>query len=167
MLYLLFCRDVEEDEAAEMFGKPILEYPDSTFKYMVTQTDEDVSGDPEFQRILRKIDNSDVPMKNVIRDIPTGDTHDIYKTSTGVQTLWLIAHEAEYTFLSEWLGPNCYQELFDIAKKCDVYMYDDSDMFIQEAAESLVGEFTDFKTGDVVTVGNDATMDYLEEKGYY
>lgn len=167
MLYILFCKDVEEDEAAKLFGKPVLEYPDSTFKYIVSQTSEDVSSDEEFQHILKKIDNADVPMKNVIRDIPTGDTHDIYKTSTGVKTLWLAAHEANYMFLSEWFGPNCYQDLFDIASKEHVYMYDDSDMFVYEAADSLNGVFTDFKTKKIIEVGKDETMSYLEEMGYY
>ena len=167
MLYLLFCRDVEEDEAAELFGKPILEFPDSVFNYKVSHEEVNVSQDLLFQSILKKIDNADVPMKNVIRDIISEDTHDIYKTSTGVKTLWLIAQEENYTFLSEWLGPNCYQDLFDLCKTRDIYMYDDSDMFIQDYADTLVGEFTDFKTGKVVKVGQDSTMEYLEEMGYY
>lgn len=62
-----------------------------------------------------------MPMKNVIRD-----THDIYKVSTGVKTLWLACIEADYTFLSEWFGPNCYQRLFDISKTRNIYMYEDS-----------------------------------------
>lgn len=167
MLYILFCRDIEEDKAAEMFKKPILEYPDSVFKYIVSQTDENVSEDPHFQDILKKIDKADVPMKNVIRDIYTGDTHDIYKTSTGTKTLWLAAKGADYTFLSEWFGPNCYQELFDISNSIDVYLYDDSDMFIQDAAEELIGRFTDFKTGKIIELGNFDVVGYLEEMGYY
>lgn len=167
MLYMLFHRDVEEDEAAKLFNKPILEFPDSVFDYEARNSDDNVSMNTYFQEIIKEIDRADVPMKNVIRDIPTGDTRDIYKTSTGAKTLWLAYKGMNYTFLSEWFGPNCYQRLFDISKDVDIYMYDDSDMFNYEKAEKIIGEFTDFKTGELIKVDYDNAYEYLESRGYY
>ena len=105
-------------------------------------------------------------MKNVIRDLYTEDTHDIYKVSTGVKTLWLIHSGEQYTYLSQWLGKNCLQQLFDISKSIDVYMYDDSQMFLDGYYYKLHGEFTDFTNGKVVKVGIQSTLEYLEKKGY-
>lgn len=168
MLYMVFCRDIEEDEAVKLINKPVLEYPDSVFDYMVRESDDDICENEHFQNLLKKIDSADVPMRNVIRHLPTGDTHDIYKTSTGVKTLWLARISADYIFLSEWFGGNCYQELFDIAQNVDVYLYDDSDMFNSIAAENLTGQFVDYKTKEVIDVSdNDKVLEYLEERGYY
>jgi len=163
--------DVAEEDATALFHKPILEFPDSVFDFQIREKKVDIGSDSYFQEILLEIDRADVPMKNVIRDIPTGDTHDIYKVSTGVKTLWLAYTDADYTFLSEWFGPNCYQRLFDISKTHDVYLYEDSNMFYKEAAEKLTGRFTDFKTNEVIEIGVESSIDtvleHLEERGYY
>lgn len=167
MLYILSYKNVEEDEASRLFGKPVLEDPDSIFNFSVERKGDCVSANPYFQKILKDVDNSDVPMPNVIRHLPTGLTHDIFKVSTGVKTLWLAATGANYMFLSQWFGENCYQELFDISKNIDIYMYEDSYMFRYDYIENLKGTFTDFKSGTIVNVDGHATRDYLYDIGFY
>lgn len=160
---------MSEEAAAKVFGKPILDDPDLVFwnKVMNSRLETAITNDSEFQRILKEIDNADVPMPNVIRDIPTGITHDIFKTSTGVQTLWLTANAPDYTFLSEWYGPNCYQELFNISKEKDILLFENSDMFYFADLENLKGVFTEFTTKKVFQLNGDDTLDELERLGFY
>ena len=166
MLYIIF-DTIPEEEASALFKKPILENPDGEFLILVEECGFEISANPYFQKILKYIDNADVPMPNVIRDIPTGLTSDIFKVSTGVKTLWLTAIGENYTFLSEWYGPNCLQELLDISKHRDIYVYDDSRMFGLANVKDLKGKFTDFMTGAVYELDGYNTTYELIKLDYY
>ena len=163
MLYILFNKT--EEEAEKIFNRKYLDWPDARFDYAVT--DFNLYEDELFKEILLHVDNADMPMKNVVRDLYNEDTHSIHEVSTGVKVLWFAANTDGWFIPSEWLGENCYKHLFQIAEKHDIYLLENSNMFHTEYTEELVGSFMDVETGSVVELaGNDEGYDYVVEMGY-
>lgn len=145
-----------DEEAEQISGKKYLWFPDAWF-YEYTDG-RDLSKDKLFLRFLKEIDHADMPFPNVVRNIPSGNTHDMYKVSTGVKALWLAVNKYGNDWLipSQWFGENCYKFLIEYAKDNDLLIYDDSDMFYCKEMEELGDfEFVDYRTGDVLVNNSD------------
>jgi hypothetical protein len=156
----------DEKDVESITGKKIIEFPDDLFE--ILQRDFNLNKDDDFIKFLRVIDECDIPLPNVARDIETGETHSFDKVSSGVKMLWLIAKFSnKYIFPTCWLGENCYQSMFDLGSIYDFDVYEDSNMFAQEyCIEECTGKFKDYKTGDVVTIDNDNGWDYVLDHHY-
>lgn len=164
MLYIVFAKS--DEEASKLTGKQCLEFPDIIFMRMTSKHDFWI--DELFKRLIKEIDDCDMPMKNVIRDLKTENTHDIQKVSTGVKSMWLAAHTQDYVIQSKWFGENCYQVLFDISQNTDIIVYDDSAMFFSKEGREVRGVFTDYITGEIVHLINDnSAMDFFDKAGYW
>lgn len=164
MLKLLF-GNINKEKAVEKLGRPFLAWPDAVIEI---EYGYDILNDSEFfKKALLEVDKCDVPLRNVARDIETGNTHSFDRVSTGVKTLWLMSHveEGKYAFMSSWIGENCYQLMLDLSKTRDIYLYDDSE-FLTYADESITGEFEDLYTGSIVKVDNNEGFDYMIDKEY-
>lgn len=165
MVYMIFDKCMTEEEAAQKVNRKYIEYPDGEFE--VLARDHDLNTDEIFIRALKEIDRCDIPMRNVARDLLTGDTHSFDKVSTGVRVIWLMArYPDKFLFPTQWLGENCYQMMFDIGKEFDFYVYEDSDMFSQDGVEDCTGYFTDLVTGEEVCVDNDNGFEYMADHLY-
>lgn len=164
MLYILL-GEYDDDKAEKMIGKPIRKFADYIWSLQLDF--KSLNNSLIYKRAVTEIDNGKIIAPNIIQDIPSGDTYPFQKSSTGVLTLCLIEHDnaGEYSYQSQWLGPNCYQILFDMSKNKDIYIHDDSDMFTF-ADDSLTGEFIDLRTGELVKVFDGNGFDYCIEKGY-
>jgi len=153
------------EEAERLTGLKYIEFPDIIFERTVRNYD--LNNDQAFERYLREIDNCDIPMPNVARDLITGNTHSFDKISTGVRMLWLMTRLPDrYLYPTQWLGENCYQSMFDIGRDTDVWVYEDSQMFANEEADACTGQFLDVKAGNVVTIGDDRGFDYWVDMDY-
>lgn len=165
MLYLLFQAKVSEEEAEQMTGRKWLAQPDRWFLRLSDEVD--LNTDETFIKYLYEIDKCDIPMRNVARDLLTGDTHSFDKISTGVRMLWFMRyHPEKFLFPSQFLGENCYQGAIDLSIDRDIYIYEDSNMFDTDEIEKCKGTFTDYHTGEVVNVNNYEAFDYFWERGY-
>lgn len=165
MLYILFSDDYTKEEAAAATGRKYAKFVDAHWSY---QTDyRDLNNDPVLKRLLKNVDQCDLPYPNVVLDIRSNTTHSFDRISSGVKTLWLMQYCADtYLFSSAHLGENCFQDLLDISKTVDVYVYENSDMLYRKVGDHFfdecTGEFTDYKTGIVTHVvpGKLNALDY-------
>jgi hypothetical protein len=165
MINMIFENACELEAAEKLTGVKFIEFPDYVFNILTMGYD--LNQDDYFKKLLLEIDGCDVPLPNVVRDIKTNRTSSFDKVSTGVRVLWLIKnHPSEYLYPTQWLGENCYQELFNLGKEVDVYIYEDSRMFLQDGAELCTGEFVDVLTGSTVTVDNDNGYEYYMKMDY-
>lgn len=162
MVYMYFL-DTSREEAEKLSGLKYMEYPDSMFRFLTRNIN--LNSDENFRKYLLEIDNADIPMDNVVRDICTGMTHSFDYISTSVKMMWLMEHySGKALFPSCYFGQNCYQIVFDIGKEHDIHIYDDSAMFACEESFGLVGEFTDAIRETVVKMSGDAeAFEYYEE----
>lgn len=163
MLKVVFTKT--EEEAEKLVSKEIEPFPDALFQ--LTADFNELNNSDYFKKLLKEIDNCDIPMNNVVRDIFTGETHSFDKISTGVIALWLIYKDKECKYLhcTQWLGENCYQLLFDLGEEQDIYMYDDSE-FLFEALPDLHGRFEDLLTGEIVQVEGNSGWMHCIQRGY-
>jgi hypothetical protein len=165
MLKFMFSNKIDEKEAENLCNRKYIEFPDTEF--MRLSRKHDLNNDQYFIKFLHDIDGCDIPMKNVARDLITGNTHSFDKVSTGVRVLWLMAvYPDKFLYPTQWLGENCYQAMFDLGKERDIYIYEDSDMFSQKLADKIEGELYDCHTDKVVSVSNDKGFDYVIDMGY-
>lgn len=163
MVNVLFAKKIKLDEAATVTGKKLLEYPDALFRYLTRGYD--LNKDEIFVKALLDIDKCDIPMDNVARDLLTGRTHSFDKVSTGVMTVWLLSKcSEEYLLETKWLGENCYRSVFELAKDRDIYLYDNSQMFLTDEVEECNSDWKDYHTGNVVNVTD--SFDYCVDMGY-
>jgi len=67
--------------------------------------DFNLNDDVEFAKYLKEIDQCDIPMPNVVRDLLTGNTHSFDKVSTGVRMLWLMVRFSDSFYIrhSGWV----------------------------------------------------------------
>ena len=67
--------------------------------------DFNLNDDVEFAKYLKEIDQCDIPMPNVVRDVWTGNTHSFDKVSTGVRMLWLMVRFSDSFYIrhSGWV----------------------------------------------------------------
>ena len=148
MLYLIFM-NVTEAEASKMTGKKFMENSGAWFNWY--SRNYNLNEDDFFIRALREIDNCDVPMPNVARDILTGDTYSFDKISGGVKSLWLIYHKSEeFVYPASFFGENCYKLLLEISKDRDIIIYDDVEMLREEVLEGQEIVFTDYVKNTLV-----------------
>lgn len=165
MLYVLPQKVYTEEEAANITGLKLIKYKKSLFEML--SREHDLNTDEFFKKCCLEIDNSDIPVRNVLRDIPTGETHSFDRASGGVMALWLMYHYSDtYMMPTCYFGENCYQIVLDISKEKDIYVYDDSDMLCSSYLSECVGILTDFKTKKVVTCENDEAFDLALDEGY-
>lgn len=162
MLRVVFQSDKTEAEAAALVQRPWLKFPDIAFKRLTREYD--INKDDDFKRFLFEVDRCDLPMPNVVRDIPTGSTHSIDRVSTGVKMLWLMARHAEdYLFPSQYLGENCYLSMFELSKTRDIYLYEDSDMFVSKEADVVGYVIHDEVSDKDIELGCERGIDYTIE----
>lgn len=127
-----------------------------------------MNNDEFYIRSVGEIDKCDIPMRNVLRDLITGETHSFDKVSGGVKSLWLMYYyNEEYIFPTRYFGQNCYNLVVDISKDRDIYLYDDANMMDEDESGECIGVFTDFHTGEIVSFENDRAFEYVTKKGYY
>ena len=159
MLYIVFAKS--DEEAVDIAGKPYLEYPDIVFKRWCENND--INTQQVFKEIIKEIDYADMPMKNVVRDLYTDDTHDVYHVSTGAKTLFLTTVDSTWLYPSQWFGENCYQTLFNLSKEHDIVVYDDSDMFSRNQVYGLEleGTFIDVRANRTVEVKDGSGFEYV------
>lgn len=157
-------RDTSVEQAEKLTGLKYLNFPDDWFSTLSAKYD--LNKDGAFVKYLREVDECDIPMPNVVRDLVTGTTHSFDKVSTGVKTLWLINHfPGKFLYPSCFLGQNCYQQLFDVGKDKDIFIYDDSDMLVNEEADMCTGKFKDYLRGNIIELGNERGYIYFDELG--
>lgn len=153
MLKILRWDDYPSDDlAVAAIGKPYCEYPDSNFD--IRADFETIGDDPWFRRCLLEIDNATVACPGQALDLSNNRLHSFDKVSTGVKTLWLMYHLPDlYTYPSQWLGENCYQQLLDIGAEKDIIVFDDSDMLCRRYKDyrfdNCHGQFQDFLRGTI------------------
>lgn len=149
MLQILWAKS--DEEAEQISGKKYLWDPDAWFyKYTFGK---DLSTDTLFLKFIKEIDRADMPFPNVVRNIPTGGTHDIYHVSTGAKVLWITMsdHINDWLMPSQWFGENCFRFLVEYAKDKDILIYDDSDMFTYDEMTDLGNfEFMDYRSKDIL-----------------
>lgn len=163
MIYILFQDDYTEEEAALAVNKKMIVNTDTAFE--TRRRDHDLNYDRYFRDLLKAIDRCDVPMRNVARDLLTGETHSFDRISGGIKSLWLMHHyNKDYIFPSCYFGENCYKFVFNDGKDRDIYIYEDSGMFATDEIEECVGVFTNYKTKEVIDVKNG--FDYTIANGY-
>ena len=56
--------------------------------------------------------------------------------------------------------------MFDIGKVKDIWVYEDSDIFVQDGIEDCKGEFMDVKTKEIITIDNDNGFSYTCRMNY-
>ena len=56
--------------------------------------------------------------------------------------------------------------MFDIGTVKDIWVYEDSDIFVQDGIEDCKGEFMDVKTKEIITVDNDNGFSYTCRMNY-
>ena len=165
MLYILFPSVMSEDEASAAVGRKMIKYVDSEFRVRANQNK--LNYDMFFIKCCREIDQCDIPVANVLRDLRSGETHSFDRVSGGVMSMWLMYHYSEeFLFPTAYFGENCYQILLDMSTYKDVYVYDNAGMVTKEEAEKCIGKFTDFHTGIVVNFGDNKAFDYAIDIGY-
>jgi hypothetical protein len=166
MIDMIFCTVMSEEEAEKATGLKYLELPDEWF-YKLSSS-HDLNNDEYLKNILKEVDNCDVPMPNVIRDIITGETHSFDRISTGVKVLWLMRYYPnKFLYPSQWLGENCYRAFFELNDICDIVLYEDSDMLFNVEADECVGmKFRDWHTGNIVELGEDRGFLYMAKMRY-
>lgn len=165
MLNIIFQVCMSLEDAAKLLDKKIIRNPDIEFEFKSRK--HDLNKDEFFKRCLLEVDECDIPMDNVARDLLTGRTHSFDRISTGVKTLWLLKNYGDDCLLESCkLGPNCYKLAVEISKDKDIYLYDNSDMMVNEEADECVGEFKDYITGDVIEFGEDRAFHYIGKRGY-
>lgn len=110
--------------------------------FEILRRDFDLNTDGDFIKYLREIDQCDIPMPNVVRDLITGQTHSFDKVSTGVGVLWLMSRfPKRFLYPTQWLGQNCYQAMFDLGNLYDIYVFEDSDIFDEDEMLECTGVF--------------------------
>ena len=160
MIKIIFQEDKTEDEAAKLCGREWLKFPDIWFKKLTYNYN--LNNDEFFRKCLAKIDLCDMPMDNVIRDIPTGRTHSIDKVSTGVKMLWLMKHYSDkFIFPSQYLGENCYETVYMLGNEIDIYIYDDSDMLVHDEADLKGYTLWDVVLKQEIVLGDGKAFDYV------
>lgn len=165
MINMYFESVISIEDLEQKLGLRYIEFPDAVFDTLKRK--HNLNTDPYFIKFLKEIDNCDIPMPNVARDLYTMDTHSFDKVSTGVRVLWLMArYPDKYLYPTQWLGENCYQSMFDLGKEFDISVYEDSDMFSQALIDECTGQFRDMHTGQIVTIDNDYGFDYVAMKNY-
>jgi hypothetical protein len=166
MVNIIFSKIMSMEEAEEATGLKYLDFPDEWFNRIARN--HDLNKDEYFKQVLSEIDDSDIPMPNVVRFRKNMSTHPFDKVSTGVRMLWLMNYYPNrFLYPSQWLGPNCYRSLFELGKSKDIIIYDDSEMLVNEEADDCTGlRFKDFHTGDIVELGEDKGYDYFMQREY-
>lgn len=167
MLYYICGEKMTIEEASKLVNKPIEPYPGDSFLFRSKKVD--LNSDELFKRLVREIDNCDIPMKNVLRNLATGDTYPLTNACGGTKAIWMIGQDkkAELLHTNEWFGDNCYQALFDLSKGQDIYLYDCLTMWAEYEAEFLRGEFYDILKKRLVKLDHDdAGYDYFMEAYY-
>ena len=165
MLYVLHQNAYTEEEASVATGLPLIKYKKDLFLYKTESVD--LNKDDFFRMCVKEIDLCDIPMRNVVRDLATGETHSFDKVSGGVMALWLMYNYYDaYMMPTCYFGENCYQIVLDISKDRDIYVYDDADMLNSIEFEKCKGTITDFKTKKVATCENEQVLNLTLEEGY-
>lgn len=160
MVNIIFQEDKTEDEASKLCGREWLKFPDIWFKKLSYNCD--LNKDPFFRECLLEVDRCDIPMDNVIRDIITGKTHSVDKISTGVKMLWLMKNYSDkFLFPSQYLGENCYALAYKIGNDVELYIYDDSDMFVHDEADIEGYVLRDVVLNQDIVLGNGKAFDYI------
>lgn len=156
MLKILRWRDCPGDDlAVAAIGKPYCQYPDANFNL---RADFDtLHEDSRFCKWLREIDNATIACPGQALDLFNNRLHSFEKVSTGVKTLWLLYNLPDlYTYPTQWLGENCYQQLLDIGAEKDIVVFDDSNMLKRRyrnfRLDNCHGQFQDFLRGKVYTL---------------
>ena len=166
MLYVLFQNVVTEEEAEKLTGRKMVTHTDAEFYFRTEGLD--LNNDDFFKMCIEEIDRCDVPFRNVVRDLITGETHSFDRVSSGVKALWLMNYKNKELILpSAYFGPNCYRILVESSKTRDIYIYDDAAMMSNEEADNeCIGCFTDYHTGTIVEFGDDRAWDYTMDMEY-
>lgn len=165
MLYVLFQSVYTEDEAAEITKRKLIN--NTKAEFLTQSRNHDLNNDEFFSKCCLEIDRSDIPFPNVLRDLPTGQTHSFDRISGGIMSLWLMYNYNDiYLFPSCYFGENCYQIVLDISKDKDIYIYEDSGMMDTKELSACTGVFTDMKTGKIVGCSNHEAFYYTAEMGY-
>lgn len=79
MIYILFQDDYTEEEASLAVNKKMIANTDTAFE--TRRRGHDLNYDRYFRELLKYIDICDVPMRNVARDLLTGETHSFDRIS--------------------------------------------------------------------------------------
>ena len=165
MLYVLHQDVYTRDEAVALTGLKLVDYKKAIF---LSRTEKiDLNNDEFFKKCVRLIDNCDIPMRNVVRDLITEDTHSFENVSGGVMALWLMYYcNDRYLMPTGYFGENCYQLLLDISKEKDIYVYDSSDMLNTREFSDCDGVFTDYRTKRLVHCDFEELFEFTCEEGY-
>ena len=165
MLYVLHQNAYTEEEAAKLTGLKLVDYKKAIF--LRRTEDVDLNDDDFFKKCVREVDIADIPCRNVVRDLLTGDTHSFDRVSGGVMALWLMYYYNDrYLMPTCYFGENCYQTLLDASKEKDIYVFDDSDMLSRYEFSECEGVFTDYKTKQLVNCDYDELDEYTYREGY-
>lgn len=164
MLYLIFM-NVTEEKASELTGKKVIDNPAAWFNWY--SRDYNLNQDDFFIKALREIDNCDIPMPNVVRDIMTGDTHSFDRVSNGIKSLWLMYHKPqEFLYLASFFGENCYRLLFEMSKDRDIIVYDDVEMLREDILDNQEIIFMDYLKNTLVKTSFPDCSDYYMNEVY-
>lgn len=166
MLYVLFEKYYTEEEAAKLTNRNMLVGTESAFN--VKRDGVDLNKDEFFKRCCKEVDLCDIPFRNVLLDTLNGETHSFDKVSGGVRALWLMRHfHEEFILPSCFMGPNCYALMVESSADRDIYIYDDSEMFLELVADELKGQFVDYHSKEVVTLDNAGAKQFWKTSGCY
>lgn len=110
---------------------PVEGYPLDVFNAYVEQHNINLNQDKEFSRLNTLIDNASIPMPYVLQDMRTFETHPFSDATISVYACWLLSHTSAPVWReSQWFDPRCYQEIINISQHTDVYIYDNTDMYL-------------------------------------
>lgn len=151
--------DYTEDEAEEVTGRRLTSFVRNLFEYYSFRQKEYAGEDPMYRTFVSEIDDGDLLTPDIIKDRPTGRTYSTERSSSGVHMLWMMkTHNKDLLFRTSRFGDNCLPFVFELSKEYDIYLYDDSEIFVRGHTNAYDnknlfylqhGKFVDFKTGDV------------------
>lgn len=159
MLYYLSNREYSQEEAQEVTGRKITNFVANLFEFYSQYKKEFAGEDPMYKIFVSEIDDGELLTPDIIKDRRTRRTYSPERSSSGVHMLWLMkAHNKDLLFRTSRFGDNCLPLIFELSKSYDIYLYDESHLFVRGYTEDgsnkyrfhlQHGKFTDFKTGDV------------------
>lgn len=159
MLYYMSNREYSQEEAEKITGRKLTTFVDTLFKYYSEYGKEFAGEDPMYKVFVSEIDDGDLLTPDIIKDRYSKRTYSTERSSSGVHILWLMkTHNKELLFRTSRFGDNCLPHIFKLSKEYDIYLYDDSQLFVRGYTDAYDnkdqfhlqhGKFTDYKTGDI------------------
>lgn len=150
MLYYLNQRLLKDPSNAyieKVTGIPIEGYPQDVFRKYILEHDINLNKNKLFSKLNASIDNASIPMPYVLQDMHTLETHTFDESTMGVYACWLLYNCKNRMWReSQWFDPRCYSTIISLSSDTDVYIYDDTDMYLdrewRSISEGLCYEFS-------------------------